>query len=243
LLRLRIAKGRVGGLLLCAGLFVTAALFVTADAHSQQRVPATSQAPLTAAQVAARVDNFYDRLHSLRARFTELYQGPGVDRSERGSLLLAKGGRMRWEYDDPPGKLFLVDGKDAYFYSPGAGDAQRMAVQKLDDLRTPLRFLLGKTRLSKELDGLTVAEVNGLYRLTGVPHVATSHNGSSQMTSLTLDVNAEGEMQRIVSTQADGTTITFVLSGQVQNPAVAGDAFRFVAPAGVKVVDGLDGSF
>ncbi len=225
--RLTKVGGRVGGLLLCAGLFVTSA---------------AQNTPPTAAQIASRVDNFYDRLHSLRARFTEIYQGPGVDRSERGSLLLAKSGRMRWEYDDPAGKIFLVDGKDAYFYSPGAGDAQRMAVKKLDDLRTPLRFLLGKTRLSKELDGLTLAEVNGLYRLTGVPHVATSRNGSSQMTSLTLDVNAAGEIQRIESTQADGTTITFVLTGQVQNPVVAGDAFRFVAPAGVKVVDG-DSSF
>ena len=227
--------GRFGGLFLCIAIAL-----LSGEARAQGPVAAKSE---TAAQVASRVDNFYNHLRSLRARFTEIYQGPGVDRSERGVLLLAKPGRMRWEYDEPRGKLFLVDGKDAYFYSPGAGDAQRMAVKKLDDLRTPLRFLLGKTQLTKELDGLTVAEVNGLYRLTGVPHFATSRNGSSQMSSLVLDVNAEGEIQRIQSTQADGTTITFVLTGQEKNPVVAGDAFRFVAPAGVKVVDGLDASY
>lgn len=194
----------------------------------------------SASQMASKVDHFYDSLHALRAQFTEIYQGPGVDRSEHGTLLLAKPGLMRWDYDDTAGKVFLVDGKDAYFYSPGAGDAQRTPVKKLDDLRSPLRFLLGKTRLAKELDGLTVAQVNGLYRLQGIPHVATSSNGSSQITSLTLDVNADGEIQRIASTQLDGTTITFVLTGQQRDPAVAAGAFKFVAPAGVRIVDGLD---
>ncbi len=205
---------------------------------------ASAQTVPSPVQMAAKVDHFYDSLHALRAHFTEIYQGPGVDRSERGSLLLAKPGLMRWDYDDPAGKVFLVDGKDAYFYSPGAGDAQRLPVKKLDDLRSPLRFLLGKTRLAKELDGLTLAQVNGLYRLQGIPHFAASHGdgtgASSQVTSLSLDVNAEGEIQRIASTQLDGTTITFVLTGQVRDPEVAAGAFEFVAPAGVKVVQGLD---
>ncbi len=194
---------------------------------------------LTPAQVAARVDDFYNRLHSLRAKFTEHYEGPGVDRIERGVLTLAKPGRMRWDYDQPPGKVFLIDGHDAYFYSPGSEDAQRVPIKKLDDLRTPLRFLLGKTRLSRELDGLTVAEVNGTYRLRGVPHVAISSNGSSQVTGITLDVTAAGEMQRIAATQADGTTMTFTFTDLDKDPPVPDAAFHFTAPPGVKIVDGM----
>jgi outer membrane lipoprotein carrier protein len=201
--------------------------------------PSHAQSIPTAAKMAATVDHFYDSLHALRAQFTEIYTGPGLNRSEGGTLLLAKPGLMRWDYANPAGKVFLVDGKDAYFYSPGAGDAQRMPVKKLDDLRSPLRFLLGKTRLAKELDGLTLAQVNGLYRLQGIPHFAASHDGSSQVTSLALDVNAEGEIQRISSSQLDGTTITFVLTGPVLDPKLAADTFKFVAPAGVKVVEGL----
>ena len=198
------------------------------------------QVALNAHDVATRVDRSYDSLHSLRAQFTEIYEGPGVNRRETGTLLLAKPGRMRWDYSAPPGKVFLVDGKDAYFYAPGGGDAQTMPVKKLDDLRSPLRFLLGKTKLEKELDGLTLAEVNGIYRLTGVPHSAISGNGSSQVTALVLDVNAQGEIQRISTTQLDGTSLAFVLSNQQRNAPVAADAFRFVAPPGVRVVNGMD---
>jgi outer membrane lipoprotein carrier protein len=219
-------KGRFGGLFLLLAL-------ATPLTHAQQAMPSP-------AEMAAKVDRFYDTLHALRAQFTEIYQGPGMDRSERGVLLLAKPGRMRWDYAEPSGKVFLVDGRNAYFYSPGAGDAQRMPVKRLDDLRSPLRFLLGKTRLAKELDSLTIAQVNGLYRLQGIPHFAASHDGSSQVTSLSLDVNADGEIQRIASTQLDGTTITFVLTRQERDPKVATDAFHFVAPAGVKMVDGLE---
>jgi outer membrane lipoprotein carrier protein len=205
-------------------------------------VPAApaQQVALNAKDVAARVDRYYDSLHSMRAQFTEIYQGPGVDRSETGTLLLAKPGKMRWDYAEPAGKVFLVDGKDAYFYSPGEGDAQRMPVKALDDLRSPLRFLLGKTKLEKELDGLTLEQVNGAHRLQGVPHFAISTNGSSQVTSLTLYVNDAGEIQRISSTQLDGTTITFVLTAEQRNPPVAADAFKFQAPPGVRIVKGLD---
>ncbi len=226
------AKGRLGGLFLLLATCVPGigAIVMGQPAQAQQAMP-------SAAQLAANVDHFYDTLHSLRAQFTEIYAGPGVDRSERGVLLLAKPGRMRWDYAEPAGKVFLIDGHDAIFYAPGGADAQKMPVKKLDDLRSPLRFLLGRTRLEKELDGLTVAQVNGLYRLQGVPHVAISSNGSGQVTSLSLDVTADGEIQRIASTQQDGTTITFVLTKQERNPAVAADAFHFVPPPGVKVVE------
>jgi outer membrane lipoprotein carrier protein len=214
--------------------FVVACMMCAIHAGAQQ------SGMLNAAQVAARVDAFYNHLHTLRAKFTERYQGPGVDRTEHGILTLAKPGKMRWDYAEPAGKLFLVDGHNAYFYSPGAGDAERVPVKKLDDLRTPLRFLLGKTKLTSELDGLTVAEVNGVYRLRGVPHSAVSSNGSSQVTAITLDINADGEMQRIEATQADGTTMTFVFSGVEKDPAVDPGAFNFVAPTGVKIIDGME---
>jgi len=41
---------------------------------------------------------------------------------------------------------------------------------ELDDLRSPLRFLLGHTQLEKELTGLTLASApNGSFTLTGQP--------------------------------------------------------------------------
>src|SRR5580700_9107566 len=109
--------------------------------------------------IVRKVDDHYNHLNSLRAQYTERYSGMGMDRTEEGTLLLKKPGRMRWSYSSPVGKVFVLDGKFAWFYTPGDAQASRMPAKQLDDLRSPLRFLLGHTQLAKELDQLTTNPV------------------------------------------------------------------------------------
>ena len=121
--------------------------------------------------LAARVDAHYNHLTSLRATFTEHYSGMGQQRTESGTLLLRKPGRMRWTYAD--GKVFVLNGKNAVSYTPGDPQAQRVPAKQLDDMRSPLRFLLGHTRLEKELDHLTASPgPGGSVILAGTPHAA-----------------------------------------------------------------------
>jgi hypothetical protein len=112
--------------------------------------------------VAAAVDEHYNHLRSLQAEFTEVYRGSGMERTESGTVWLVKGGlkkpgKMRWEYRSPREKLFVSDGKDAWFYVPGDRQARKTEARKLDDIRSPLAFLLGKSKLEKELQGLSLA--------------------------------------------------------------------------------------
>src|SRR3954469_22127252 len=107
--------------------------------------------------IAAAVDAHYNHLRTLEAEFTELYRGSGMERTESGTLWLKKPGKMRWEYRSPREKLFVSDGKTAWFYVPEDRQARKTAAKKLDDIRSPLAFLLGKTKLEKELRGLSIA--------------------------------------------------------------------------------------
>jgi outer membrane lipoprotein carrier protein len=112
--------------------------------------------------IAAAVDEHYNHLRSLQAEFTEVYRGSGMERTESGTVWLVKGGlkkpgKMRWEYRSPREKLFVSDGKDAWFYVPGDRQARKTEARKLDDIRSPLAFLLGKSKLEKELQGLSLA--------------------------------------------------------------------------------------
>src|SRR5215831_3069946 len=107
--------------------------------------------------IARAVDEHYNRLASLKGTFSEIYKGPGASRTESGSLWLKKPGRMRWEYHEPREKLFLTDSDNAYFYVPGEPQARKTPLKNLDDIRSPLRYLLGKTRLAKEFDALSFA--------------------------------------------------------------------------------------
>ena len=80
--------------------------------------------------IAQAVDNRYNHLRTLQAEFTETYRGAGIERTESGSLWLKKPGKMRWEYRSPKEKLFLSDGKDAWFYLPGDRQVRRTSVQE-----------------------------------------------------------------------------------------------------------------
>ena len=190
---------------------------------------------LSADTLATRIDHHYDSLHSLEVHFTQEYTGMGMDRREAGVLLLKKPGRMRWTYSMPEGKLFVLDGHDGYFYSPGDTTAQRVPVKELDDLRSPLRLLLGHTKLAKELTGLAIdSDGNGLYTLTGIPRGLEKRVASFSITATT-----DGVIQQMQVEETDGVRNTFIFSDEKTNVAAPESAFVFTPPAGVRVVDGM----
>jgi outer membrane lipoprotein carrier protein len=186
------------------------------------------------AALIRKIDDHYNHLKSLRAHYTEHYAGMGMDRTESGTLLLKKPGRMRWNYDKPVGKVFVLDGKYAWFYTPGDAQAQRIPAKQLDDLRSPLRFLLGHTQLEKELDHLTVTTESAGFRIAGIP------KGMEQRVKLlTLGVTAEGIIQQMRLEEVSGAVTEFTFTGIEENIPVKNSDFEFHPPAGVGVVNGL----
>jgi outer membrane lipoprotein carrier protein len=194
-----------------------------------------SQAP-NAAALAHAVDQHYNNLKSFKAEFVETYQGPGVSRTESGVLWLKKPGKMRWEYREPTKKLFLSDSHTAYFYVPGERQARTTSIKKLDDLRSPLRFLLGKAKLNKELDGLSLApDVKpvepGDWVLRGIPH-----GMKDRISEVLLEVNPAHQLVRIMIQEIDGTTTDFHFSRIEENVPVADSQFHFAPPPGVEII-------
>jgi outer membrane lipoprotein carrier protein len=192
--------------------------------------------------IAQAVDEHYDHLRSLRAEFSEEYRGAGIERTESGTLWLAKGGlkkpgKMRWEYRSPREKLFVSDGKDAWFYVPGDRQARKTDARKLDDVRSPLAFLLGKSRLEKELQGLSLAPdiapvVAGDVVLRGVPQAV-----ADRVSEIVLEVAPEHRIVRILIDEVDGSVTEYRFSGQKENEAIPDARFRFTPPPGTETVD------
>jgi outer membrane lipoprotein carrier protein len=195
---------------------------------------AQAQKTATASEIAQRVDRHYNALHSLEVHFSQEYTGMGMDRKESGVLLLKKPGKMRWTYTNPDGKLFVLDGHDGYFYSPGETEAQKVPEKQLDDLRSPLQFLLGHTELQKELVGLTVTpQANGTWELAGVP------KGLEQrVRSLRITADPNGTIRSMSIEETDGVTNRFAFSGEADNVPASNASFVFTPPPGVHVVTG-----
>jgi outer membrane lipoprotein carrier protein len=199
---------------------------------------ATASPAPDAHAIAQAVDERYNHLRSLQAEFTEIYRGAGMERTESGTLWLKKPGKMRWEYRSPRDKLFLSDGKDAWFYVPGERQVRRTAVKKLDDLRSPLAFLLGKTKLEKELQGLSLApDVTPLAAgdavLRGVPKSL-----ADRVSQVLLEITPEHWISRILIEEVDGSITEYRFSGYRENVDIPDQRFQFAVPDGVEVIDG-----
>lgn len=215
------------------GILLLAAALLPFSAHSQKSLPSAPDASVDAHTLAQRVDQHYNKLHSLKAEFTESYVGLGMHRQESGTLLLLKPGRMRWDYTSPPGKLFLLDGKYAWFYAQGDAQVQRIEAKKLDDLRSPLRFLLGHTELEKELTQITLKPAsNGSFTLTGQPK-----GQEKRIPRITLTVTIDGAITAIEIEEIDGAITGFTFRGEVPNAPTPPGVFHFTLPPGVPVID------
>jgi outer membrane lipoprotein carrier protein len=204
---------------------------------TRDAAPARSDAATpTAGQLAAAVDHHYNALRSLRVHFSETYAGMGMERTEDGTLLLRKPGRMRWSYSKPVGKVFVLDGKWGWFYTPGDAQVQKTPAKELDDLRSPLRLLLGHTQLSRELGNLeatATAAGGGTYTLSGVPRGMEQRVGS-----IRLEVRGDGTIQAMTLEERDGARTSFVFTGEQANVPVTDADFTFHPPDGVPVVEG-----
>ncbi|HLH09645.1 MAG TPA: outer membrane lipoprotein chaperone LolA [Terriglobales bacterium] len=190
--------------------------------------------------LAEAVDRHYNALQSLQAKFVETYRGSGIQREESGTLWLKKPGKMRWDYTSPRQKLFVSDGKTAWFYVPGEARVQRAPVKKMDDLRSPLRYLLGKTKLQKELAGLSLAPditptTPGDVVLRGVPR-----HSRDQISQVLLEITPAHQISSLRLDQTDGSTTEFRFTEQKENVAVADSSFQFSPPAGAEVIDAED---
>jgi outer membrane lipoprotein carrier protein len=189
-------------------------------------------------QLARAVDEHYDHLKSLQSDFTETYRGDGPDRVESGTLWLKKPRKMRWEYRSPKEKLFVSDGQVVWFYLPSERQVRKTDFRKLDDVRSPLAFLLGKTKLENELQGLSkvtdqTPAVSGNTVLRGAPKGMTG-----QLSEVQLEITPSDEIVRIVLMEPDGGTTEFRFAGWKQNGAISESLFQFTPPAGVETVEG-----
>lgn len=212
---------------------------VVALASLALAAPYVAQALPNVKAVAQGVDDRYNHLRSLEAEFTEIYQGGGIQRSETGTLRLKKPGKMRWDYRSPEEKLFVSNGKDAWLYLPQEKQARRSALKNLDDLRSPLAFLLGKAKLEKELQGLSFAPdvqtwKDGDSILRGVPK-----GMEDQVEQVLLEISPDYRIVRILIQGRDDSITEYRFSDQKENVPLSDKQFEFSPPPGSETIDEL----
>ncbi len=190
----------------------------------------------------------YQHARTLRAEFFERYSdGSGGAAAESGVVYFSRPGRMRWEYESPEEKLFLVDGKNAWFYVPADHTSSRAKIRESSDWRTPLALLAGKTDLSKlcRLIELTSEDSpskhSDLQPTAGDAVLRCIPRGSDEAGSaapdVLLEVDPEGWLTRIVIHEAGNVQTEFRFGNWTENLPIPEAKFHFQPPPGVAIVD------
>jgi len=192
-------------------------------------------------QIAARLESRYQHARTLKAAFLQSYRdGKGAPSAESGTVYFSRPGRMRWEYESPETKLFLVDGVNVWFYVPADHTASRAKLHDSSDWRTPLALLAGKADLSKLCGSLEVAgsatppSVAGDTVLQCIPRQSSA---SESIREVLFETDPDAFLARIVVREAGNAVTEFRFARWEQNVVVPEVKFHFEPPPGVAVVD------
>ncbi|MFZ0580758.1 MAG: outer membrane lipoprotein carrier protein LolA [Candidatus Acidiferrales bacterium] len=202
------------------------------------------------AKLAVRaLESRYHHAATLKAAFYERYSdGNGGLSAESGTVYFSRPGRMRWEYESPEQKLFIVDGTNVWFYVPADRTASRAKVKDSSDWRTPLALLTGKTdfsRLCRTIDVVDAAKDGNPddralraedTMLRCVPR-NESPSTDGEVSEVLIESDREAHLVRLLIRQPGNLETEFRFANWEENLPIAEAKFHFEVPAHVAVVD------
>jgi outer membrane lipoprotein carrier protein len=199
--------------------------------------PASALQTTDVRDLAAAVQQRYERIRDFRADFTHEYAGGVLGRKtvERGEVVIRKPGRMRWTYTTPERKVFVSDGVKLYSYVPADRQVYVATVPDGEQASTPALFLAGQGNLTRDF---TLTAVPAPKELAGtVALELTPRKPEREYESLVLVVDRESlQWRRLVTRDRQGGTSTFSFTNLRENTGVPDSEFVFKIPRGVDVI-------
>ncbi len=178
------------------------------------------------------VERRYNSVKTLQVDFTQVFRFGPRSRTEQGILYLQKPGRMRWEYAEPAGKVFLSDGKYVYLYSPSTKVVERSPFKATDDLRAPLAFLLGKLDFQRDFARFTLKPEGANHWITAEPK-----NQKSPYSMVSFLVSTNYEILEVEVSGMDQAVNRFRFRNEKRNLPLTEARFEFQPPSGARLVE------
>lgn len=184
--------------------------------------------------VSQAIELHYNRLATLSIDFSQTLSFGGASRpSESGTVRLYRPQRMRWDYQQPKGKLLIGDGQRLYQYNPYTNQVRTILLDQSVDLRAPLSFLLGRLDFSRQFKNLRFETIDGKRALVG-----EGRTGKEAYTTVEFYFEPEQDY-RLSALRAHGqdeSVTDFIFSNERTNPDLDDKLFVFEAPAGAEIL-------
>jgi outer membrane lipoprotein carrier protein len=204
--------------------------------RAKPAIAAPSSSP-SLTQVLREVENNYNRMKTMKTEFKQLVrEGGHTVRVEDGTLWLSKPGRMRWEYQSPEAKLFLTEANRMILYLPAEKRVMQTSVKESDDLRAPLRFLLGRLDFNQEFQRFEVLKSLQPLEAGNIIFKTYPKRLAGQVDSMVFEISPSRQIRRVVINEPGGSETEFRFAGEQANVPVAAEKFRFTPPPGTEIV-------
>ena len=175
-----------------------------------------------------KVETRYNSAKTLQVLYTEQYTtGRGISQPESGVLYLRKPGRMRWDYTQPKGKLWVADGKYHYLYNPTENHVEKGKLKDSEDMRAPLAFLLGKLHFDKDFRNLKSTQEGSDTRVTAQPS-----RDDLPYSAVEFVVTFDDRIKELKVTGFDHSILKFTFDQEKLNPPLDDKLFKFQMPPG-----------
>lgn len=202
-------------------------------------VPGPLTAQTSAEAVLREASRVYRNLSSLSADFEQVIEDRMIDTlHSRGQLLQAGNANLRMRFSDPEGDMIVSDGTHVWFYLPSTTPGQVIRTE------VPSDPVYGPNLLARILDRpeerydsrYLASEVIGGRATHVVELIPRADSPPFRRATVWID-QADALPRRIELDEPGGQRRILVLTRLRPNAPVPRDAFRFVPPSGVRIVD------
>ncbi|MGF1469454.1 MAG: outer membrane lipoprotein carrier protein LolA [Sandaracinaceae bacterium] len=208
--------------------------------------PAGAQPDADAATVAGWVQAFYDQTRTLSARFTQRYVNRVYQRTDlsRGRVRFKRPGRMRFDYDDPNGKVIVSDGSRLLAYEPGEDGGRGQYFERTledDQLSQALGLLMGTARLDRDFRFRLLDASRQGYADGYVLELRSRGRASPHYSRILLYVDGaeerRGVVHRVLIVDPQNNRNRFDLEDQRLNPPMPDRVFAWEPPEGARRIE------
>ncbi|TAM82796.1 MAG: outer membrane lipoprotein carrier protein LolA [Acidobacteria bacterium] len=219
-------------------LVASCAMWIALVMSSSLLASPPSDANLPLDKFITEVQNSYRDVEAIRADFTQTYDTGGAGRVESGTVVFARGGRMRWDYREPEKKVFLSNKKEVLLYLPEQGQLNRSSVKQSEDFRIPFRLLLSRLDLRKVFSRFE--DANNQFQHPPEDRVIIAYPENADKTGyrhVVMEFDPQMNIRRLVIVYTNDTVMKFNFSHIDRNPRPAAALFELKPPAGTQIIN------
>jgi outer membrane lipoprotein carrier protein len=181
------------------------------------------------------VQKHYDSVRDLRAKFVQksFSAALGTETEARGSVVVERPGKMRWEYAAPDGRVIVLDKDAIRIWNPEEKQLQIAPLSPDNVSPTALGFLMAKSVLRETFDS---SPIEDRARAELGLRLRPKTEGGFEALEIWVDPKTY-QLRESVVVDLFGNKTRVRLEEVVENAGVPPATFEIATPEGAEVVD------